>query len=495
MITKTLSLRIIRPFYSAEVENEIKTEKQKHENGHISYHDKFWSDLGAKHPEIMTWDGFGALLRQLQKNAAESYNVAISKLYQEKIITKNKAPMSVLLSRIAYTEFYNTFKSAYIASGLRQKIQSNFREKELRRLESALPTAKSDGFPIPFWIQEGIDIETYDKDFIITIKFPAIRRKQKIDKYRPWEIYDFIPRKTQNIRLLLSTKKRQRNKTWNTDSGTDAEIRRLLNGEHDKMWIDWLSKNKVKKSEKTRYENASKVSWLEIVQRKRTGFNRSSWFANLVIKIPELKRKLDEKIVGGIDVGVKNPLYCAIDGNLARLSIDKNQVFTHNLRMRARIRAISRQNYLRRVGHGEKNKLKPVTDLTEKSEQFRKKLIENWAVTVVNFFIKHNVGKVKMEDLTSMKNKNEDYFNSVLRISWPYYQMQNQIINKLKEKGIKYELVNPKNTSKTCSKCGEVNETFNFEYRKAHGFPPFKCNKCNFEADADYNAALNISKA
>jgi transposase len=64
----------------------------------------------------------------------------------------------------------------------------------------------------------------------------------------------------------------------------------------------------------------------------------------------------------------------------------------------------------------------------------------------------------------------------------------------LKENGIKYELVNPKNTSKICSKCGAVNETFTFEDRKAHRFL-FKCNKCKFEADADYNAALNISKA
>ena len=57
---------------------------------------------------------------------------------------------------------------------------------------------------------------------------------------------------------------------------------------------------------------------------------------------------------------------------------------------------------------------------------------------------------------------------------------------KLALKGRKLEKVDPRNTSRTCSKCGFVSKQNRLT--QAH----FKCVKRGFEANADLNAAVNI---
>ena len=59
------------------------------------------------------------------------------------------------------------------------------------------------------------------------------------------------------------------------------------------------------------------------------------------------------------------------------------------------------------------------------------------------------------------------------------------IAYKVEERGGKIEPVDPKNTSRTCPKCGMVAA----ENRKREAF---KCVACGYEADADINAAVNI---
>ena len=63
--------------------------------------------------------------------------------------------------------------------------------------------------------------------------------------------------------------------------------------------------------------------------------------------------------------------------------------------------------------------------------------------------------------------------------------LRTMIAYKVEERGGKIEPVDPKNTSRTCPKCGMVAA----ENRKREAF---KCVACGYEADADINAAVNI---
>jgi len=62
----------------------------------------------------------------------------------------------------------------------------------------------------------------------------------------------------------------------------------------------------------------------------------------------------------------------------------------------------------------------------------------------------------------------------------------NLLTYKAEEAGKFLILINPKNTSKTCSKCHHLNQKDLKNYRI------FVCEECGFKADRDYNASLNI---
>ncbi|MEM0257215.1 MAG: transposase [Saccharolobus sp.] len=73
--------------------------------------------------------------------------------------------------------------------------------------------------------------------------------------------------------------------------------------------------------------------------------------------------------------------------------------------------------------------------------------------------------------------------------------IQNRIVKKAVEHGVKVEFINPKNTSRTCPKCGSsLNSVASNAQRR--GWQPriLKCSKCGFSHDRDVIAAWNIAK-
>lgn len=473
-ITKTISLRIIRPYYGNEIENEITSAKakSKKDGAEGALEQTFWIGLKARYPEITSTGEFYGLLYSIRREATIYYNRAISLLYQTLITNKEKISTAKALSAGPYHEFRHRFTS-YISLGLRQKLQSNFRRKELMRCEIALPTAKAGNFPIPIYKQVdkqgkgGFKIsELANGDFIIELPLMAYHKaKGKSEKeYVELDIEPVVL----NVPVILSTQRRRANKTWFKDEGTDAEIRRVMSGEY-------------------------KVSWLEILQRNRFGKTHGDWFVNFTIKYQPKDYGLDPKIKGGIDIGLSSPLVCAVTSSLVRLTIRDNDLVAFNKRAMGRRRTLLRQNRYKRTGHGSANKLEPITVLTEKNDRFRRALMNRWAHEVADYFRNNKASEVNMEDLTGIKDR-EDYFSQMLRSYWNYSQLQTILENKLKEYGIKVNYIKPKDTSKTCHSCGQVNQYFNFQYRAANEFPMFKCQKCGVECGADYNAAKNIAR-
>lgn len=71
--------------------------------------------------------------------------------------------------------------------------------------------------------------------------------------------------------------------------------------------------------------------------------------------------------------------------------------------------------------------------------------------------------------------------------NWSFFQLRQYIAYKSRLAGVVVQLVDPRNTSKTCSVCGHC------EKANRPSRDEFRCGNCGHAAPADYNAALNIS--
>ena len=74
------------------------------------------------------------------------------------------------------------------------------------------------------------------------------------------------------------------------------------------------------------------------------------------------------------------------------------------------------------------------------------------------------------------------------RHSWAFFQLRQYIAYKAAQVGVSVYLVDPSNTSRTCSACGHC------EKANRRSQAEFFCQRCGFNTNADYNAALNISR-
>ena len=72
--------------------------------------------------------------------------------------------------------------------------------------------------------------------------------------------------------------------------------------------------------------------------------------------------------------------------------------------------------------------------------------------------------------------------------NWAFADLAAKIFYKAAEVGLPVIFVDPRNTSRTCSECGHCEKA----NRKSQS--KFECLNCGFCANADKNAACNISR-
>ncbi|PIO00556.1 transposase [archaeon CG10_big_fil_rev_8_21_14_0_10_43_11] len=92
---------------------------------------------------------------------------------------------------------------------------------------------------------------------------------------------------------------------------------------------------------------------------------------------------------------------------------------------------------------------------------------------------------IVMEDLNIKQMSQQKYFNAKNRVdaSWGKFT---QLLNfKAESAGCQIVKVNPRNTSKTCSQCGRIQDMP--LYKRT-----YECAECGFVIDRDYNSAINI---
>jgi len=272
-------------------------------------------------------------------------------------------------------------------------------------------------------------------------------------------------------------------KTAKLDDGAAAILERLLDNEGQ------LLEGYRQRCFEVRYAEDEKAWWLHVT------------YDSPATPAPHLSKD----IIVGVDLGFSCPMYVALSNGDARLG--RRQFAA----LAARIRSLQTQVMARRrqmlsggkaslsgdtarSGHGRKRKLLPIESLEGRINRAYTTLNHQLSISVVHFAVHHGAGVIQIENLEGLQNELTGTF---LGQRWRYHQLQEFLNYKANEAGIEVRRVNPRYTSRRCSKCGYIHVDFNRAFRDAARqegkVARFCCPKCEYEAHPDYNAARNLA--
>ncbi|MDL5360587.1 transposase [Halalkalicoccus sp. NIPERK01] len=122
--------------------------------------------------------------------------------------------------------------------------------------------------------------------------------------------------------------------------------------------------------------------------------------------------------------------------------------------------------------------------LGKREEAWRKQYIHTVANEIVSEAVERDCNVIVFEDLTDIR---ERLPQAKWHHVWAFRRLFEYVSYKAPERGVTVEQVEPNHTSQRCSRtdCGFTHEN------NRHG-EHFKCQKCGYEVNADYNGAKNI---
>ena len=101
---------------------------------------------------------------------------------------------------------------------------------------------------------------------------------------------------------------------------------------------------------------------------------------------------------------------------------------------------------------------------------------------IANWILSKPYDVIALEDLTHIRNSKK---NKKLG-KWSFAELRSIVEYKAAAIGKKVVAIDPRYTSRTCSKCG-------FQKKENRNGRTFKCKSCGFQIDADLNASRNIA--
>ena len=212
---------------------------------------------------------------------------------------------------------------------------------------------------------------------------------------------------------------------------------------------------------------------------------KKMWFAHMAFSFPDAKAAFDPSRILGMDLGVVNVACYKVGGEHGAKFVRGGEIEHFRATLQARKRSIQQQRPYAgdgSIGHGYDTRLAPVLKIGDKEAKFRDTYNHKISRAIVDYAADNGCGTIQMEDLTGISTKHK------FLKDWPYFDLQTKIEYKAKERGISVIKVPAAYTSQRCSKCGFICEdNVHDNYRR------FTCQSCGYDADSDYNAAVNIS--
>lgn len=185
----------------------------------------------------------------------------------------------------------------------------------------------------------------------------------------------------------------------------------------------------------------------------------------------------------GIDIGLKKLIVCS-DGEI----VDQNPIIIKKLERLLKTQANRQtlEKHLQKKYNDENFKLSDKNYINKQIKLSTFIRLDNRS-RVKLFLNGRENDLIVMEDLDIGYSKTHSRETNYKLKRLGIQNIKNDMIKYCKKDSIKVALINPAFTSQQCSKCGYIDK----ENRKTQ--ETFCCVKCGYEANADYNASVNIS--
>jgi len=204
---------------------------------------------------------------------------------------------------------------------------------------------------------------------------------------------------------------------------------------------------------------------------------------DLIVPFEQQKAEAQTGLTIGIDLGVKCAFYGASVDSWKRIKPeDTHEIYAKAMQFKKRRKQYQKQAKVsNRSGRGRRHVLRPLEKLSTSERYFRETKYKQWVRMIIDFCLNYGFSVIVLEDLNNLKKDN------ALIAKWAPFKFQELLILKASEFGIDVLVINPADSSRRCSWCGYTAA----ENRVSRDW--FLCKQCGKKADADHNAARNLS--
>jgi len=205
----------------------------------------------------------------------------------------------------------------------------------------------------------------------------------------------------------------------------------------------------------------------------------NEWFAHITIE-KNIEMITEYKDILGIDLGIRRPASVVqlSDGMTRYYGKEIRQIRGHYFYLRKKLGQKKANRTIKKIGKTERRKV------NDQLHKISRKIV-NRAKETNSAIVLGNLKDIQKNGKKKKNNKNYKgrAFNRRLN-SMPFAKLSNYIEYKANLEGIRVIKVSERNTSKTCSRCGQIG-------KRNKGL--FKC-KCGYDDNADRNGAINIAR-
>lgn len=210
---------------------------------------------------------------------------------------------------------------------------------------------------------------------------------------------------------------------------------------------------------------------------------KNHWYLCLTIEINQHEPKTTGGIIG-VDRGQKNILV-AIDPKTNKTLYIKGKNLNHR-------RLCIRQTRAKVASVGTRSAKRLLKRLSGREKTVTRNILHIASKRLVDFAKESGAKTIVFENLTGFKHtntKSNKMFHHKQRAGnnrWAYALLESFVTYKANALGIGIDHVSPRNTSRSCPKCGHVSKS------NRNGLE-FRCISCNYQDNADRVGGMNVS--